>query len=540
MAGFRTLTTDEMYCNVWQRNVFIDWITGLSSTFYELRGPMRFLNGLTSAILLGSMLVTAKAHAADVTWGGTYRVEAVKVSNPELSSAKSNKAYLLHHLVLAPKIVAADGLTIYSRFDIFNNPNFGIDGNGRVYSVAGDTLGSGPGNATPGTATNNNDSNPLSRTQRAGMIAVTSLYLSWAQEFGQLVVGRTPVEFGLGTAFNAGNGLFDHYIDTKDIVGYKLVFGNLSFFPMIGKVNEGQIGEEDDVNDYVLHVQYDNPESDLSIGAIYQMRTSTFAGNDLPTSATSSTDIGGTPNGSGGFTPATRFDGSRSTLLGVFAKRATGDFKIGVEADMLSGDTGLRTSGGRGVGLNAFGIAGEIGWKPADHKLSGGLKAGFATGDDPGTADTYEGFSFSKNYDVALLMFNHPLGQRDFLRTNAVGSSVKDSTTGATTVRNQIDSEAISNAIYLAPNLQYQWKETLSVGGTVVYGILNKDPLAGGNTDKDLGFELDLNVTWKPYSRLTWITEAGALMPGSAWKGGSLGLENTFAYGLMTKAAISF
>ena len=499
---------------------------------------MRFLNGLTSAIIIGTALVATHAQAADVTWGGTYRVEAVKLSNPELSSAKSNKSYLLHHLILAPKIVAADGLTIYSRFDLFNSPTFGIDSSGRVYSVAGDTLGSGPG-AGPGASTNTNDSNPLSRTQKAGTLAITSLYLSWAQEFGQLVVGRTPVEFGLGTAFNAGNGLFDHYIDTKDILGYKLVFGNLSFFPMIGKVNEGVVGEEDDVNDYLIHVQYDNPESDLSLGAIYQTRISTYAGNDLPTTAGTS-DIGGTPNGTGGFTPPTRVDGSKTTLLGIFAKRATGDFKIGVEADMLSGDTGLKTSGGRGVTLNGFGIAGEIGWKPADHKLSGGLKAGFATGDDPGTSDSYEGFAFSRNYNVALLMFNHPLGQRDFLRTGAYGSAPKDAATGATTVRNQIDSESISNAIYLAPNLQYQWKENFSVGGNLVYGILNKDPIAGGNTDKDLGFELDLNVTYKPYERLTWITEAGALLPGSAWKGGSLGLDNTFAYALMTKAAISF
>lgn len=505
---------------------------------------MRFNKAIATALAAVATAAAVPVHAADVTWGGTYRIEAVKISDPELSSAKSNKSYLLHHLVLAPKIVAADGLTIYSRLDFFNNSTWGITPTGQVLSVAGDTLGSGPGSSSAFDASGNsqasdfNHSNPLSRTQNAGTMAITSLYVSWAQEFGQLIVGRTPVQFGLGTLFNAGNGLFDHYIDTKDIVGYKLIFGNLSVFPMIGKTYEGQIGDEDDVNDYLATVQYDNPESDLSIGAIYQLRTTTFAGNDLPVSG----DIGATvtnTNGTLSYAAPHRVDGGKNTTIGVFAKRATGDFNIGVEADMLSGDTGLQTSTNNGVSINAIGIAGEVGWHPTDRKLSGGLKAGFASGDDPGTADTYEGFSFSKNYDVALLMFNHPLGQRDFLRTASVGGVSRDAN-GVTNVRNMIDTEAISNAIYIAPNLAYRANDKLSFGGNLVYGILNKDPIPGANTSKNLGFELDLNLTWKPYERLTWITEAGALFPGAAWQGGTLGLENKFAYGLVTKAAISF
>jgi hypothetical protein len=509
---------------------------------------MRFLNGFKASALIFFMsllLVTMgqTAQGADVTWGGTYRIEATKISNPELSSAKSNKSYILHHLVLSPKIVAADGVTIYSRLDFFNNSGFGISQTGQVYSVAGDTLGSGPGGTPGGTQSNNNNSNPMSRTQNAGSMAITSLYVSWAQEFGQLVVGRTPIEFGLGTLFNAGNGLFDHYIDTKDIVGYKLIFGNLSIFPMIGKVSEGQVGDEDDINDYIVHLQYDNPETDLSLGVIYQTRVTTFGANDLPTTATSDigTTVGGTPKNPT-YVAARPLDGSKTTTWGLFAKRASGDFHFGLEADMLSGDTGLQTNAGQGVGINAMGIAAELAWKPTDRKLSGGLKAGFATGDDPGTPESYEGFAFSKNYDVGLLMFNHPLGQRDMLRTNSYGSAPRGDAAalGATTVRNQIDTEAISNAIYVAPSLQYQWKDSLSLGGNLVYGILNKDPIVGGNTDKNLGYEIDFNLTWKPYERLTWITQIGGLFPGAAWQGGSIGLENSFAYGAVTKAAISF
>lgn len=491
-----------------------------SSRFFLARIFARLL--VVGALLTVAGLVdVVEAQATDLTWGGLYRVEGVKIKNPELSGADSNKAYLLQHLVLAPKIVAADGLTIFGRFDILNDSSFGIDGNGRIQSVAGDVIGNGPGTVAPGTqGTNTNDSNAFARTQRAGMLAVTSLYVSWAQEFGQLVAGRVPFHYGLGTAYNSGSGLFDHYIDTKDMVGYKVILGNMSLFPMLAKVSEGQLGEEDDVNDYIFQFMYENPDTELALGILYQMRIGTFAGNDSPAT------IGGT---------GARNDGFRHTLVALYSTQKVGDFTIGLEADLLSGDTGMRTTTGQGVSLNAFGIAGQVKWAPAESKLNGLLRVGIASGDDPGTNDSYEGFIVNRNYDVGMLMFNHPLGQADFLRTGMIRNT-------AASVRNEIDSEGISNAFYVAPSLQYQWKDNFSFGGTFVYGMLNKEPLAAGsNTSTNLGYEVDVNLTYKPYERLTWITEAGFLFPGDAWKGGGAQVfENKMAYGVVTKAAIAF
>lgn len=469
---------------------------------------------LSATLALATSVFATKAQTADLTWGGLYRVEAVKIKNSELSGDDSNKAYLLHHLVLSPKIIAADGLTIYSRFDIFNNSAFGTYTN-----QAGEVFGRGLGSSTPSNETN---SNVLSRTGRAGDLAVTTLYASWVQEFGQLVAGRAPMQFGLGTAYSAGNGIFDHYIDTRDLLGYKFVVGNLFFMPMLAKLNEGNVGEEDDVNDYILHVQYDNPDTELSLGLLYQMRVWTFAGNDLPTT-----------NDALGGGAATRADGGKTTLVGLYSSQKAGDFTIAVEANLLSGDVGLRNTGGTGVSYDSFGIAGELLWNPTGGKTKGSFKLGVASGDDPGTTEVNEGYIFNRNYDVAMLMFNHPLGQANILRTGLT----RDVTTKAS---NQIDTEAISNVVYFAPSFQTQWKENLSWGGTFVYGMLNKDPIQGSSTATDLGFEIDLNLTYKPYERLTWVTEAGLLFPGDAWKGGSTGLDNKFGYGVITKAAIAF
>lgn len=496
---------------------------------------------LMKSILIGGFGLFAglsNSYAADLVWSGNFRVEAVGIQNPELSSAESNKTYLLDHLVLTPKIEIADGVSLYSRLDVLNNSTFGISNDGVVHSVAGEVIGRGPGtgiSSSGGTSsTDTDDSNALAHTQRSAGIAVTSLYLSWAQEFGQLVVGRMPVQYGLGINYNAGAGLFDHYIDTKDVIGYRVIFGNLSLFPILAKVNEGSLGAEDDVNDYILHVAYENPETELLMGLFYQVRVATFAGNDTP--------LGGEIGGSG----AVRTDGFRQTLVGLYSSQKVDDFKVGVEANLLSGGTGLNSAAGLGVDVNSYGIGAEVAWEPKTGPLSGILKLGIASGDDPDTKESYEGFIFNRNYNVALLMFNHPLGQKDFFRTGLVRKQSGTQTDPAVqaaipAVQNQIDTEALSNAIYLAPTINYRSSEKITYSGTFIYGMLNKDPIPNSSsTAESLGFEIDISVSYRPFERFTWTTEAGLLFPGEAWKGGDLKLDNKNAFGVISKAAISF
>ena len=133
-----------------------------------------------------------------------------------------------------------------------------------------------------------------------------------------------------------------------------------------------------------------------------------------------------------------------------------------------------------------------------------------------------------------MLLFNHPLGHGDHLRT----APIRDVTTPAS---NQIDTEAVSNAMFFAPNFQHRWKDNLSWGGSFVWATANTSAFTG--MDKALGYELDLNLTYKPYEKMRWITEVGMLSPGEAWRAGATTTtdnENRFAYGITTKAAITF
>lgn len=453
------------------------------------------------------------AEAADLSWSGLYRVEGLKIENAELDGVRRDKAYVLHHLVLQPKVIAADGLTIHGRFDLLNNQTYGTN------SQLGQFFGNGPRQGAARTGTKNDrDANSATQLQEDETLAVTQLYAQWVHEFGVLAVGRMPLQFGLGITHNAGLGAFDHWYDSHDIVGYKMIFGNLYVMPMLGKVNEGDISYEDDINDFMVHVQYDNPETDLSLGAFFDWRVGTSAGNDFP-----SAGVGGTLDAA-----------YKHRLINLFVSEKVSDFKISVEAGLLTGETGVHSAGGKNISLNSYGFAGDIALQKPQSKWDFGMKVGVASGDDAGTPDKYEGFIFDRNYDVAFLLFNHPLGRADFLRTYLNRDPAAQASAS-------VDDEAISNAFYISPRFANKIGDKLSWGGNVTYALLSEEHFAAGmTTGKILGFEVDLNLAYKPYERMTWVTEAGFLFPGDAWKGGTNDFDSKFAFGFTTKAAISF
>ncbi len=172
---------------------------------------------LTLVLFIG---LSGVAQAGDIKWSGQYRFEGVRIYNPSLSDSGTNKSYILHHLTLRPEITAYDGLTIHSRFDLFNNSTYPND-------QLGQTFGSGiNNNAGHAAGTNGTNSDTLGDQQSAEMLAINELYAVWSHEFGVLTVGRAPMHFGLGMMFNGGFGAFDHWLENRDLIAYKLVMGN--------------------------------------------------------------------------------------------------------------------------------------------------------------------------------------------------------------------------------------------------------------------------------------------------------------------------
>jgi len=283
----------------------------------------------------------------------------------------------------------------------------------------------------------------------------------------------------------------------------------------------------------MVQFQYENPDTGLEMGIFYQGRSSTTAGNDSPqkTAGTPADDyiVGGTG--------ATKSKVSTRNVS-LYSLKDTKTMRFGVEASWQEGNYGIATSSGKEVEFTGYGIALELEYRPQASKFKFGIKSGYASGDDPSTDDKYEGFIFDRNYDVAFLMFNHPLGQKNLLRTQNIGT---EDTSSSTFTHQTPDVEAISNAIYFSPYINYAWSDRWSLDTRLTTGILQVDPIANGNVDKSLGYELDLSFNYKPNNRVTWINELGLVFPGSAFKAGDVNnFETGTSYGLMTKAAISF
>lgn len=459
---------------------------------------------LLSAAALLTSAVASTASALSIDWKGTYRFEWTQVDRPTLATPYGMKSYGLNYLSLSPKIIATDGVNIVSKFDVLVNQD-------SAYADAqfGQLWGEGSGTG---------QSNVYSRNSKTTELRVSQLYLNINQEYGALVVGRAPLEFGLGMTHNAGNGLFDHWADTEDMVGYKFIVDNFFLMPIIGRVYDKDVTQGNTVQDTIIHLQYESKESGSMIGLMQQNRKSSAGANDVPVLA------GQTKTG----------DYSVQTTSFILG-REWEKFGFKLEAGFNSGSVGAQNATAEDVKSNGYGIAMELYFPRKDSKFDWNVRLGMATGDDPNTSNAFEGYQFSRNYDVAMLMFNHRLGQKDFLTTDRF----KDTTTH--TVANSMDDEYISNAVYISPKFSYAWNDRLDLNNTLTYAQLMTNPTGAADFKKDLGMEWDIELVYKPTERIQWVNQLGVLFPGAAFKNGSTdNFENGTTYGFASKAAISF
>lgn len=457
-----------------------------------------------------------QAKAISIDWTGGYRIEYTEVENPYLADKAGKKAYGLNYLYLQPKVIGSDGINIVSRFDIFGN---------EIPAYKNSQLGSFLGNGlTPATnATAGTGSNTTSQTADSYAIRASQLYLNVNQEYGSLVVGRAPFEFGMGMTFNAGLGEFDHWIDTRDILAYRFVVDNISFTPMLSKVYQKGFGLGTTISEQTFILEYNNKEAGAKAAVLHSTRKSSDGSNDANTA--------GYPNATN-----TIVGGYKSQTVNLYLERIWSSFQFKMEGSFLTGDTGVLSSSNEEIKQNSYAIAAEFLFPAQTGKWEYSGKLGMVSGDDP-TTSTYEGYQLDQNYDVAILLFNHRMGQSNFLTTGILHAN--DTASGLST-DNSADDEAVGNATYLAPSVKYLWSEKLDIRSTLIYAQLNTNPNNFVDFKKDLGLELDTEFIYRPRERVTWSTGLGILFPGSAWKAGSLGYENKLNFGITTKAAITF
>jgi hypothetical protein len=134
-----------------------------------------------------------------------------------------------------------------------------------------------------------------------------------------------------------------------------------------------------------------------------------------------------------------------------------------------------------------------------------GIEGGIATGDtDPTDADVST-FSFDRDYNVALLLFEEPLP--------TLATTVQNDTNEGRTTEAALTADGVSNALYVKPSFTFRPRKDLELTATYVTAGLAAGPAAtDGRTG--LGHEIDLDVSYRPFPHLRVAGTAGVLIPG--------------------------
>lgn len=163
-------------------------------------------NKLKIFLAVFGLLAPLQAEAISIDWSGGYRIEFHDVNTTSLDPKAPNpKSYGLQYLFLNSKIVASDGINIVARFNVMGSQTAGYE-NSQLGAIIG-------------TGNFGNDPRISSQNQQSMNMSVSHLYMNANTEYGSLVAGRAPFEFGMGITHNAGLGAFDHWYDNRDMVG---------------------------------------------------------------------------------------------------------------------------------------------------------------------------------------------------------------------------------------------------------------------------------------------------------------------------------
>jgi len=454
-------------------------------------------------------------HAVSLDWSGNYRFDFVNIDKSELKSG-SQKSYLLNSLVLMPHIIPSDGFEVVSKIHLADDPNSPYKNSSQAGLIWGSSVNSG-------TATYLDDSNALSGSRPKTSLTVSQLYLKVEQEWGSLIIGRAPVQFGLGITHNAGNDPFNHWFDTRDMLAYKVHIGNLFIMPSVSKQFAGDFAAGNEISNQTLHFEYKNHDTGDWLGLFYETSKGSASANDIPPSL-----IGGAS-----------IDKSLSlNSYNIVLGKDFTDFNFRVEGGFQSGSTGVITAAGRNILMSSYAVISEFSILPGEGKNSWNIKAGTVSGDNPDTED-FEGFFVDRNYDIALILFNHSLGQNADIFKTKLGHNP------STSVKNSLDDEFISNVIFVTPQWIYQLADRWKMRNALTFARLNNALVKVGSSTEtissDVGLEWDLAFNYKANDNMDWKFELGVLHPGAAFKMGSANLKNSdTVLGFGTSAAITF
>jgi len=412
-----------------------------------------------SLILIGTCTWVASAQALELDWGGQFRSELSYIQNftfentdaaaataggyANPNSGVSNTNFQTLFLKLKPRVIVNDNISVKSEWWL-GDPVYSVFGNGLPYTT--------------------DQRQYYSNQSRGTTLAAQRLWAELVTDFGTVHIGRAPLQWGLGLVWNSGDGLWDRYESTGDLMRLITKFGAFNFSTSLITYSKGNVigTSGTGTTEFSLALNYGNIHEEDFEGGVNFIRRIGGAAQDPAA-------------GYLGIGPAAGLNVSKAmnyNIWDISARKKLGSLVLAGEVPITDGRLDDRI-------FTTFAFAGEADWRMNDNWSFKG-RVGYAPGQMnfvPGTAEKATGFVFNPNYRLGLIMFNYQLAN---LTNNPGGvNTLNNPANGPSQLMSPYDNP-ITNAAYLQVGGKYHTSKW-TFHGELTYARANSvaDGVAG-------------------------------------------------------------
>jgi hypothetical protein len=424
-------------------------------------------------------LVSPVAGATELTWDGHYRArgqffDSLSLSNSALELAPEDAELepegvamsFDHRFRLQPNWLLSEHASLHAQLDLLPFLEFGDQPETIIDPVSGDPLPVELGDAVVPPTTDEGGTT----TQN---LQVTRAWGEVTSSIGTLALGRMPVSWGAGMVWNDGNEALDEYGDTADRLQLTSLIGPVYVMGAFETNYEHFVAESDDVSTVSASFAYRTETA--GIGMYNTLRYWTAG-------------------------PQSKYRAYTGDLWG---RAAMGPVTVETElATVLgSGDLGDAND----IRISAFGGFLSVGLD--NDKVIVNVTGGFATGDSEPDDDVLKTFTFDRDFNMALILFeeNLPTLEASVMNEENGGRDYSYTRTG----------NAMRNLLFAKPTVGYHFLPELQ--GTVSMFASQAAKLDEEQTEdgmKGYGLEFDAAVRYDPFPHAWFQLRGGYWMPG--------------------------
>jgi hypothetical protein len=422
-------------------------------------------------------LFSHSAGATELTWEGYYRARGrffdslsvadagtLAVPDSDQLETEGVSLWMDHRFRLQPNWLLSEHASLHAQLDLLPFVNFGEEPETITDPVSGDPL---PYELSGAVVVPSTDEGGVT-TQN---IQVTRAWGEVTGSIGTFAFGRMPVSWGSGMIWNDGNEPLDEYGDTADRLQLTSPIGPVYLMAAFETDYEHYVGESDDI-------------STVSASVAYKTETA----------------------GIGLYNTFRYWSESAESKYGAYTGDLWGRAQMGpitaeteLAAVLGSGDLGPAND----IRIGAFG-----GWLSVgldNDKLIAGVAGGFGTGDSDPNDDVLKTFTFDRDFNRALILFEENLP--------TLAPKLVNEENGGRDYTYVRTSTALRNVLFLQPTVGYHLFPQLKATVTMFASQAAKLP-EDESDNKGYGLEFDAALRYDPFPHAWFQARAGYWMPG--------------------------